>query len=70
MFNEELSTQTSNSAELLDIHEYIQQSTNNKKFAKIVREFLVQFHKQRNRLLTDFNSFSKTYLTSSKLARF
>ena len=44
-------TQTSNSAEMLDMNEYVQQSTNNKNFAKLVREFLVQFRKQRNRLL-------------------
>ena len=48
MFNEDPGTQTSNSAEMLDMNEYIQQSTNNENFAKIVREFLVQFCKQRN----------------------
>ena len=51
MFNEDPGTQTSNSAEMLDMNEYIQQSTNNKNFAKIVLKFLVQFRKQRNRLL-------------------
>ena len=51
MFNEDPGTQISNSAEMLDMNEYIQQSTNNKNFAKLVREFLVQFRKQRNRLL-------------------
>ena len=50
MFNEEPGTQTSNSAEMLDIDEYVRQSTNNKNFAKLVREFLVQFRKHRNRL--------------------
>ena len=59
MFNEDPGTQTSNSAEMLDMNEYIQQSTNNKIFAKIVREFLVQFRKQRNKLLKrTYRSFS------------
>ena len=50
MFNEEPGTQASNSADMLDIDEYVRQSTNNKNFAKLVREFLVQFRKHRNRL--------------------
>ena len=50
MFNEEPGSRTSNSAELLDMNEYIRQSCNNKNFAKLVREFLVQFRKHRNRL--------------------
>ena len=37
MFNEDPGTQTSNSAEMLDMNEYVQQSTNNKNFAKLVR---------------------------------
>ena len=35
---------------MLDIDEYVRQSTNNKNFAKLVREFLVQYRKHRNRL--------------------
>ena len=50
MFNEEPGNQTSNSADMLDIDEYVRQSTNNKNFAKLVREFLVQYRKHRNRL--------------------